>query len=65
LLGQTLLEIKSTLNDTKNVLSNWQELDASHCAWTGISCHPGDDQRVRSMYVTRNMLLILLLIFFS
>ncbi|AES91180.2 putative protein kinase RLK-Pelle-LRR-XIIIa family [Medicago truncatula] len=47
--GQTLLEIKSTLNDTKNVLSNWQEFDASHCAWTGISCHPGDEQRVRSI----------------
>lgn len=47
--GQTLLEIKSTLNDTKNVLSNWQEFDSSHCAWTGISCHPGDEQRVRSI----------------
>jgi hypothetical protein len=46
-----LLEIKNTLNDTKNVLSNWQEFDGSHCAWTGISCHPGDEQRVRSMYV--------------
>lgn len=47
--GQTLLEIKSTLNDTKNVLSNWQDFDSSHCAWTGISCHPGDEQRVRSI----------------
>ncbi|KAK2411258.1 hypothetical protein P8452_71892 [Trifolium repens] len=47
--GQTLLEIKNTLNDTKNVLSNWQEFDESHCAWTGISCHPGDEQRVRSI----------------
>ncbi|GAU32829.1 hypothetical protein TSUD_208970 [Trifolium subterraneum] len=47
--GQTLLEIKNTFNDTKNVLSNWQEFDESHCAWTGISCHPGDEQRVRSI----------------
>ncbi|TKY55126.1 LRR receptor serine/threonine-protein kinase FEI 1 [Spatholobus suberectus] len=47
--GLTLLEIKSTLNDTKNVLSNWQEFDESPCAWTGISCHPGDEQRVRSI----------------
>lgn len=52
LLGQTLLEIKSTWNDTKNVLSNWQDFDESPCAWTGISCHPDDKQRVRSMYVT-------------
>ncbi|KAK2418029.1 Leucine-rich repeat protein kinase family protein [Trifolium repens] len=47
--GQTLLGIKNTLNDTKNVLSNWQEFDESHCAWTGISCHPGDEQRVLSI----------------
>ncbi|CAJ1944022.1 unnamed protein product [Sphenostylis stenocarpa] len=47
--GQALLEIKSSLNDTKNVLSNWQEFDESHCTWTGISCHPGDEQRVRSI----------------
>ncbi|KAG5153676.1 hypothetical protein JHK82_011645 [Glycine max] len=47
--GMALLEIKSTLNDTKNVLSNWQEFDESPCAWTGISCHPGDEQRVRSI----------------
>ncbi|KAK7265765.1 hypothetical protein RJT34_33388 [Clitoria ternatea] len=46
--GLALLEIKTTLNDTKNVLSNWQELDESHCAWTGITCHPGE-QRVRSI----------------
>ena len=49
MLGLTLLEIKSALNDTRNVLSNWQELDESPCAWTGITCHPGE-QRVRSMY---------------
>ncbi|KAK7388984.1 hypothetical protein VNO78_23815 [Psophocarpus tetragonolobus] len=47
--GLALLEIKSTLNDTKNVLSNWQDFDDSPCAWTGISCHPGDEQRVRSI----------------
>ncbi|KAK4744474.1 hypothetical protein SAY87_010786 [Trapa incisa] len=43
-----LLEFKSTLNDTKNALSNWQALDVSPCKWTGISCHP-DDQRVQSI----------------
>ncbi|CAL0330643.1 unnamed protein product [Lupinus luteus] len=46
--GVTLLEIKSTLNDTRNVLSNWQELDESPCTWTGITCHPGE-QRVREI----------------
>ncbi|KAK7330399.1 hypothetical protein VNO77_24593 [Canavalia gladiata] len=46
--GLTLLEMKSTLNDTKNVLSNWQEFDESPCAWTGITCHPGE-QRVRTI----------------
>ncbi|KAK7292247.1 hypothetical protein RIF29_08024 [Crotalaria pallida] len=46
--GMTLLEIKSTLNDTKNVLSNWQALAESPCAWTGITCHPGE-QRVREI----------------
>ncbi|XP_061364611.1 LRR receptor-like serine/threonine-protein kinase FEI 1 [Gastrolobium bilobum] len=46
--GLTLLEIKSSLNDTKNVLSNWQEYDESPCAWVGISCHPGE-QKVRSI----------------
>ncbi|MED6181612.1 hypothetical protein PIB30_020876 [Stylosanthes scabra] len=46
--GLALLEMKSTLNDTKNVLSNWQELDESPCSWTGISCYPDDaEQRVR------------------
>ncbi|KAF1867775.1 hypothetical protein Lal_00050208, partial [Lupinus albus] len=47
--GVTLLEIKSTLNDTKNVLSNWQELDESPCTWTGITCHHGEQQRVREI----------------
>ncbi|XP_027338850.1 LRR receptor-like serine/threonine-protein kinase FEI 2 [Abrus precatorius] len=46
--GIALLEIKSTLNDTRNVLSNWRESDESHCTWIGITCHPGE-QRVRSI----------------
>jgi len=50
LLGLTLLEIKSALKDTTNALSNWQESDETHCNWTGIYCHPGDEQRVRIMY---------------
>ncbi|QCD80898.1 somatic embryogenesis receptor kinase 4 [Vigna unguiculata] len=45
--GLTLLEIKSALKDTTNALSNWQESDETHCNWTGIYCHPGDEQRVR------------------
>lgn len=51
LLGLALLEVKSTLNDTRNFLSNWRKSDESHCTWTGITCHPGE-QRVRSMYVS-------------
>ncbi|KAF7806162.1 LRR receptor-like serine/threonine-protein kinase FEI 1 [Senna tora] len=46
--GLALLEIKSVLNDTRNVLSNWQESDASPCTWTGITCHAGE-QRVSSI----------------
>ncbi|KAK4750731.1 hypothetical protein SAY87_004213 [Trapa incisa] len=46
--GVALLELKSTLNDTKNALSNWQFLDDSPCKWTGISCHP-EDQTVLSI----------------
>ncbi|XP_061373501.1 LRR receptor-like serine/threonine-protein kinase FEI 1 [Gastrolobium bilobum] len=46
--GLTLLEIKSSLNGSKNFLSNWQESDESHCTWIGITCHPGE-QRVRSI----------------
>ncbi|KAA8542382.1 hypothetical protein F0562_023482 [Nyssa sinensis] len=46
--GITLLEIKITLNDSKNFLSNWKDSDESPCKWTGISCHP-HDQRVRSI----------------
>ncbi|GMN45714.1 hypothetical protein TIFTF001_014893 [Ficus carica] len=46
--GITLLEVKSTLNDSKNFLINWQDTDESPCKWTGISCHP-EDQRVHSI----------------
>ncbi|KAL5722573.1 hypothetical protein ACHQM5_006080 [Ranunculus cassubicifolius] len=40
--GETLLEIKETLNDSKNSLRNWNDLDASPCNWTGITCNPQD-----------------------
>lgn len=46
--GLTLLEVKSSLNDTKNFLSNWKDIDKSPCRWTGVSCHP-HQQRVRSI----------------
>ncbi|KAL3025049.1 hypothetical protein AAZX31_04G159000 [Glycine max] len=46
--GLALLEVKSTLNDTRNFLSNWRKSDESHCTWTGITCHLGE-QRVRSI----------------
>ncbi|KAJ9163659.1 hypothetical protein P3X46_023304 [Hevea brasiliensis] len=46
--GLTLLEIKNTLNDSRNILGNWQATDESPCKWTGISCHP-HDQRVSSI----------------
>ncbi|KAL5146378.1 LRR receptor-like serine/threonine-protein kinase FEI 1 [Glycine soja] len=46
--GLTLLEVKSTLNDTRNFLSNWRKSGETHCTWTGITCHPGE-QRVRSI----------------
>ncbi|KAL5544369.1 hypothetical protein UlMin_008153 [Ulmus minor] len=46
--GLSLLELKTTLNDTKNMLSNWQALDEFPCNWTGVSCHP-QDQRVISI----------------
>uniref|UniRef100_A0A9I9DF79 Protein kinase domain-containing protein n=1 Tax=Cucumis melo TaxID=3656 RepID=A0A9I9DF79_CUCME len=51
--GLTLLEIKSTLNDTKNVLSNWSPTDETPCKWTGISCHP-EDSRVSSVALHQN-----------
>ncbi|KAG9129497.1 hypothetical protein Leryth_013069 [Lithospermum erythrorhizon] len=43
--GAALLELKSGLNDTKNVLSNWKDSDEFPCQWTGVSCNP-QDQRV-------------------
>ncbi|PON45528.1 Mitogen-activated protein kinase kinase kinase [Parasponia andersonii] len=46
--GLTLLEIKSTLNDSKNFLQNWLPTDESPCQWTGISCY-SQDQRVRTI----------------
>ncbi|KAK2663951.1 hypothetical protein Ddye_002525 [Dipteronia dyeriana] len=46
--GITLLEIKSTLNDSRNYLGSWQATDEFPCKWTGISCHH-HDQRVRSI----------------
>ncbi|KAH9775800.1 protein kinase domain-containing protein [Citrus sinensis] len=46
--GMTLLEIKSSLNDSRNLLGNWQATEESPCKWTGISCHT-HDQRVRSI----------------
>ncbi|KAF4367612.1 hypothetical protein F8388_011251 [Cannabis sativa] len=46
--GLTLLEIKTTLNDSKNFLNNWFPTDESPCQWTGISCNP-EDQRVRTI----------------
>ncbi|GKV14130.1 hypothetical protein SLEP1_g25043 [Rubroshorea leprosula] len=48
--GLTLLEVKSTLNDTRNSLDNWQASDESPCNWTGISCYP-QDQRVREINI--------------
>ncbi|KAG5536712.1 hypothetical protein RHGRI_024217 [Rhododendron griersonianum] len=40
--GITLLELKTTLNDTKNFLSNWDDSDDIPCNWTGITCNPAD-----------------------
>ncbi|CAI9753887.1 unnamed protein product [Fraxinus pennsylvanica] len=46
--GVALLELKSSLNDSKNLLSNWIDSDTSPCHWTGISCSP-QDHRVISI----------------
>ncbi|KAF6159926.1 hypothetical protein GIB67_033010 [Kingdonia uniflora] len=43
-VGQTLLEIKGSFNDTRGSLSNWSETDDFPCSWTGISCDPHDHQ---------------------
>lgn len=48
--GITLLDLKSTLNDSKNFLSDWRDSDETPCQWTGISCN-ADDHTVSSMYV--------------
>nr|XP_027124698.1 LRR receptor-like serine/threonine-protein kinase FEI 2 isoform X2 [Coffea arabica] len=53
--GIALLEFKTSLNDSKNYLSNWNASDASPCRWTGISCHP-EDQSVISMALHQNSL---------
>ncbi|KAL6559461.1 hypothetical protein OROGR_004578 [Orobanche gracilis] len=41
----TLLEVKTSLNDTRNFLSDWKEADETPCQWTGVACSP-QDQRV-------------------
>ncbi|CAH9092496.1 unnamed protein product [Cuscuta europaea] len=46
--GVALLELKATLNDTRNALSDWRDSDSTPCTWTGISCHL-NEQRVRSI----------------
>ncbi|WCJ35986.1 Leucine-rich repeat protein kinase family protein [Euphorbia peplus] len=46
--GMTLLEMKGSLNDSRNVLGNWLDTDDNPCKWTGISCNPLD-QRVTSI----------------
>ncbi|KAL3640620.1 hypothetical protein CASFOL_015588 [Castilleja foliolosa] len=46
--GDALLEVKTSLNDTNNLLSNWNDSDESPCKWTGITCSP-QDQRVVSI----------------
>ncbi|KAK9054492.1 hypothetical protein SSX86_025570 [Deinandra increscens subsp. villosa] len=43
--GLTLLEFKQSLNDSRNALSNWVNIDETPCQWTGITCYP-IDQRV-------------------
>ncbi|KAG6386120.1 hypothetical protein SASPL_155010 [Salvia splendens] len=53
--GLTLLEVKASLNDSNNFLSNWEDIDESPCNWTGIACSP-HDQRVISMALHQNSL---------
>lgn len=53
LSGMALLEFRSTLNDSKNYLSNWNDSDDTPCKWIGITCNP-QDQSVLAMYVTSN-----------
>nr|QAS62442.1 LRR receptor-like serine/threonine-protein kinase FEI 1 [Sedum alfredii] len=47
--GSTLLELKSSFNDTKSVLSNWIITDENPCSWTGITCYDDSERRVRSI----------------
>ncbi|KZV23347.1 Leucine-rich repeat protein kinase family protein isoform 1 [Dorcoceras hygrometricum] len=44
--GIALLEVKNSLNDSKNFLRNWNDSDVSPCQWIGISC---EDSRVISI----------------
>ncbi|GER50002.1 leucine-rich repeat protein kinase family protein [Striga asiatica] len=46
----TLLELKASLNDSKNYLGDWTESDEFPCKWTGITCSQ-QEQKVISMYV--------------
>ncbi|XP_076939338.1 LRR receptor-like serine/threonine-protein kinase FEI 1 [Bidens hawaiensis] len=42
--GLTLLEIKQSLNDSRNVLSDWVNDDENPCQWTGITCYQSDNR---------------------
>ncbi|KAG6548806.1 hypothetical protein Mapa_009567 [Marchantia paleacea] len=46
--GETLLEIKSSLVDIPDNMSNWLATDASPCSWYGVSCLE-DGLSVRSL----------------
>lgn len=48
-LGETLLEVKTHLNDTQQALSDWRSSDSTPCNWIGIDCDP-HDLRVTSMW---------------
>ncbi|CAN6439304.1 unnamed protein product [Victoria cruziana] len=40
--GETLLEVKTHLNDTQQALSDWRSSDSTPCNWIGIDCDPHD-----------------------
>ncbi|XP_076914640.1 putative inactive leucine-rich repeat receptor-like protein kinase At1g66830 [Bidens hawaiensis] len=42
--GLTLLEIKQSLNDSRNVLSDWVNNVETPCQWTGITCYQSDNR---------------------
>ncbi|XP_073035597.1 LRR receptor-like serine/threonine-protein kinase FEI 1 isoform X2 [Primulina eburnea] len=42
--GIALLEVKNSLNDSKNFLRNWNDSDDSPCKWIGISCGTQDSR---------------------